>query len=95
MAPSALNLSQPLQKIPEPVDLNIKCAVAETKLSPILKGGYISSNLQELNASRIDFNLNPSPKAVPEPNSPEVWSQKTYETAYSTLVCGLQLMKFD
>lgn len=76
MAPSALNPSHPLQKIPDPVGLNINCAVAKT--NPSLKGSYISSNLQELNASRIDFNLNPSPKTVPEPNSPEVWSQKTY-----------------
>lgn len=79
MAPSALNPSQPLQNISDPVGLNIKCAVAKTNPSP--KGSYICSNLQELNASRIDFNLNPSPKIVPEPNSPEVWSQKTYGTA--------------
>lgn len=78
MAPSALNPSQPLQKIPDPVGLNITCAVAKTNPSP--KDSYICSNLQELNASIVDFNLNPSPKTVPEPNSPEVWSQKTYET---------------
>lgn len=79
MSPSALTPCQPLQNIPDPVGLNIKLAVAKTDPSP--KGSYICSNLQELNASRIDFNLNPSPKTVPEPNSPEVWSQKTYESA--------------
>lgn len=85
MAPSAINPSQPLEKIPGPVGLNIKCAVAKTNPPP--KGNYICSNLQELNASRIDFSLNPSPKTVPEPNSPEVWSQETYvKTAPSK--CG-------
>lgn len=94
MAPSVLIPSQPLQKIPEPVGSNIKCAVPKTNPSPILKGSYISSDLQELNASSIDFSYTLSPKTVPEPNSPEVWSQKTYETANSTRECGSQLMRF-
>lgn len=94
MAPSALNSSQPLEKIPEPVGLNIKCDVPKTNPSTTLKGICISSDLQELNASSIDFNYNLSPKTVPEPNSPEVWSQKTYETANSTRECGSQLMRF-
>lgn len=92
MAPSALIPSQPLQTTPEPV--SIKRAIAKTTPSPTLKSSYISSNIQELNASKIDFNLNPNPKSVPEPNSPEVWAQKTYEAAKSSFECGLQLIRF-
>lgn len=94
MAPSAFIPSQPLQTTPEPVGLSIKRALAKTTPSPTLKSSsYISSNLQELDASKIDFNLNPNPKTVPEPNSPEVWAQKTYEASKSSIECGLQLMR--
>lgn len=94
MAPSALIPSQPLQTTPEPVSLSIKRAIAKTTPSPTLKSSFLSSNFQELNASKIDFNLNPNPKSVPEPNSPEVWAQKSYEASKSSLECGLQLTRF-
>lgn len=92
MAPSALNTSQPLQKSTDPAGLSTKCAVTKTNPSP--KGSSVYSNLQELNASRIDFNFNPSPKTVPELNSPEVWSQKAYENRTNLpSKCGSLLMK--
>lgn len=91
MAPSALNISQSPLKSPDPAGLNTKCAVTKTNPSP--KGNFVCSNLQELNASKIDFNLNSSPKAVPELNSPEVWTQNAYENCTNVpSKCGL-LMK--
>lgn len=77
MAPSLLNTTQPLQKSTDPAGLSTKCAVKNT--NPSSNASAVYSNLQELNASRIDFNFNPSPSTVPELNSPEVWSQKVYE----------------
>lgn len=79
MAPSALIASQSPQLTQEPVDFSIKRALSRTTPSQTLKSSYISSHLQDLDASKLDFSLNPDPKTVPEPNSPEVWAQKTYE----------------
>lgn len=48
-----------------------------TKTAPSIATNGTSSSLPELNASRLIFTRNTTPRQVPEPNSPEVWAQST------------------
>ena len=74
MAPSAIDPDTTTDL----VRTGIKHTIAETAPS-IVPDGH-DSGLQELDASKLIFTRNNSPKAVPEPNSPEVWTQNVYVT---------------
>ena len=45
------------------------------KSAPSIAANGQLSKLRELDASLLTFTRNTQPKAVPEPNSPEVWAQ--------------------
>ena len=50
-------------------------------LTNVHENGHLNgyhSTIAELDASKLIFTRNTNPKAVPEPNSPEVWSQSEY-----------------
>jgi hypothetical protein len=40
------------------------------------------SQVAELDASKLIYTRNTNPKAVPEPNSPEVWQMSSYVVAH-------------
>lgn len=74
MSPSAV--------LPETTSELTKAGVNHTieKTAPSLKPAANGTSIQlaELDASMLMFTRNLSPKAVPEPGSPEVWAQATY-----------------
>ena len=71
MAPTAI---APFQTTSELTYSGIKHAVTETAPSVISNGNTTPSS-KELDASKLVFTRNLSPSAVPEPDSPEVWTQ--------------------
>ena len=71
MAPTAI---APFQTTSELTHSGIKHAVAKTAPS-ITTNGNSTPILNELDASKLVFTRNLSPRAVPEPDSPEVWTQ--------------------
>ena len=75
MAPSAIPLAS--ETASELVSAGVKEAVAETAPSIVVNGSH--STLSELDASKLIFIRNLNPRPIPEPGSPEVWSQNVYE----------------
>jgi len=77
----------PTAVLPETTSELTKAGVNHTvaKTAPSLKPATngTSSKLAELDASKIIFTRNSSPKSVPEPNSAEVWAQQTYASPIS------------
>lgn len=71
MAPSAI---APVETTSELTHSGIKHTITKTA-SPTSINGNSSQFSNELDASKLVFTRNLSPHAVPEPNSPEVWSQ--------------------
>lgn len=71
MAPTAI---VPFQTTEELTSSGIKHTVAKTAPSVVANGTY-SPIINELDSSMLIFTRNLSPHAVPEPNSPEVWTQ--------------------
>lgn len=71
MAPTAI---APFQTTSELTHSGIKRAVTKTAPSAITNGS-VTPIINELDASKLVFTRNLSPHAVPEPNSPEVWTQ--------------------
>lgn len=68
MAPAAI------QPVSELVTNGQKHIIDKSAPSIVAANGN-PSRLCELDASRLIFTRNQNPKAVPEPNSPEVWAQ--------------------
>lgn len=71
MAPTAL---APFQTTSELTHFGIKHSLTKTAPSFIASGNATPS-IDELDASKLVFTRNLYPHAVPEPNSPEVWTQ--------------------
>ena len=79
MAPSAID---PLpETTSELISAGIKHAIQKTAPSIVPHDGN-NSRLQELDASKIIFTRNLSPKPVPEPNSPEVRAMNAYAGSF-------------
>ena len=74
MSPSALLPESTSQLVADGVTHTINKTAHSLK--PVTNGTV--SRLAELDASRLIYTRNTSPKAVPEPNSAEVWAQATY-----------------
>lgn len=70
MAPIAI---APFQTTSELTHSGIKHTITKTAPSIITNGN--STIINELDASKLVFTRNLSPRAVPEPDSPEVWTQ--------------------
>lgn len=71
MAPTAI---EPFQTTSELTYSGIKNTVTKTASSLTTNGNAIPT-IDELDASKLLFTRNLNPRAVPEPDSPEVWSQ--------------------
>ena len=71
MAPTAI---EPFQTTSELTHSGIKHTVTKTAPSLTTNGNSIPT-IDELDASKLIFTRNLNPRAVPEPDSPEVWSQ--------------------
>ena len=71
MAPSSI---APVETTSELTHSRIKHTITETASSISINGDCIQF-ISELDASKLAFTRNLSPHAVPEPNSPAVWSQ--------------------
>lgn len=71
MAPTAI---APFQNSSELTQCGIKHTITKTAPS-ITPNGDITPVINELDASKLVFTRNLSPRAVPEPDSPEVWTQ--------------------
>ncbi|MCJ1475291.1 hypothetical protein MMC13_003953 [Lambiella insularis] len=71
MSPSAI-LPETTNEL---VNAGVERTISKTFPSLHLKANGTSPPLAELDASKLTFTKNLSPKAVPAPNSPEVWSQ--------------------
>ena len=71
MAPTAIG---PLQTTSELTHSGIKNTVVNTAPS-VTTNGNSTRSTKELDASKLVFTRNASPHAVPEPDSPEVWTQ--------------------
>ena len=71
MAPTAL---APLQTTSELAHSGIKHILTKTAPS-VIANGSSNPGINELDASKLVFTRNLSPHAVPEPDSPEVWTQ--------------------
>ncbi|MCJ1389227.1 hypothetical protein MMC18_002083 [Xylographa bjoerkii] len=56
-------------------DAGVKHTIERTARSLKSTANGISSSLAELDAGKLTFTQNLNPKSVPEPGSPEVWSQ--------------------
>ena len=80
MSPSAM----PIETISELTNAGIKHTIAKTAPSTAING--FSSSLAELDASKLIITRNTNPKTVPEPNSPEVWSQSVYALSLEPLL---------
>ncbi|CAD6582334.1 MAG: hypothetical protein ASARMPREDX12_000910 [Alectoria sarmentosa] len=72
MAPTAL---APLQTTSELAHSGIKHILTKTAPS-VIANGSSNPGINELDASKLVFTRNLSPHAVPEPDSPEVWTQQ-------------------
>ena len=71
MAPTAIALFQTTSEL---THSGIKHTITKTAPSVITNGNAIPT-IDELDASKLVFTRNLSPRAVPEPDSPEVWTQ--------------------
>lgn len=49
-----------------------------TRTAPSIIANGETTQISELDASKLIFNRNGNPRAVPEPDSPEVWAQNVY-----------------
>lgn len=73
MAPTALTPPETPQTFSELNQSGIKHALKDT--APSLFHNGSSTHLQELDAAKISYTYAKEPRQVPEPNTPEVWSQ--------------------
>lgn len=71
MTPSVLHYDTTSQL----ADVGMTHTIAKTAPSIQVKSVSVGRTLAELDASKLIVSLNPNPKSVPEPDSPEVWSQ--------------------
>ena len=85
MAPSAV--APPPENTSELVKSGINHTIHDTAPSMSLDATRKSSELAELDASKLVFTPNYNRRPVPEPNSPEVWTQSVYDC--STYPFGL------
>lgn len=80
MSPSAVT---PPQSTAELTNAGVKHDIEHSAPSMSTNG---SSNLHELDASKLIFTRNPDPRPLPESNSPEVWAQNVYVPLRDTLL---------
>ena len=70
----------PINKTSELVHDDIQNTLKKTAPSTTLSSPPAQPQLAELDASKLIFIRNRHPKKVPQPHSPEVWSQSVYVT---------------
>ena len=73
MAPQALASPDTLQTVSQLNQNGVKHALEDTAPSVLHNGS--STDLQELDAIKLSYTYAKGSRQVPEPDSPEVWSQ--------------------